>query len=175
MKEIIINDHQLKDFEIEKEVIRVKALIFNSKERIILAHNNNTYQFPGGHKTDEESMEECILREIREETGLSLEMKEAPFLCIKTYDNDYFGTGKKVLNCIYYYRFFTDELPNFMETQYDELEMATDFNLYYINWKDLKSFLKERESSEEMDSNIAREMLHVIDEYNELFKKDNLV
>lgn len=171
MKEIIINDNNLEESEIEQKVIRVKALILNSNGRIILAHNNNTYQFPGGHKTEEETMEECILREIKEETGLSLQVTEEPFLCIKTYDNNYFDTGKKVLNSIYYYRFFTNELPNFMETQYDELEMATDFNLYYIKWKDLETFLQQQES-QEMDPNITREMLHVIEEYNRQFKEE---
>ena len=113
MKEIVINDHHLTDDDIEMKVVRVKALILNSKGKILLAHNNNTYQFPGGHKDDDEEMDDCIIREIKEETGMDLEVTERPFLCIETYDNDYFGTGKKVLNIIYYYRFFTDEVPNF--------------------------------------------------------------
>ena len=106
MKEIVINDHQLSYDDIESKVVRVKGLIINSKGKILLAHNNNTYQFPGGHKDDDEEMDHCILREIKEETGMDLEVTERPFLCIETYDHDYFGTGKKVLNSIYYYRFF---------------------------------------------------------------------
>ena len=74
MKEIIINDHQLTDDDIEMKVVRVKGLILNSKGKILLAHNNHTYQFPGGHVDDDESMDECILREIKEETGISLEI-----------------------------------------------------------------------------------------------------
>ncbi len=169
MKEIIINDNQLKNEDIEMEVIRVKGLILNSKGKILLAHNNNTYQFPGGHKEDNETKDECMLREIKDETGIQLEIKEPPFLCIKTYDADYFGTGKKVLNSIYYYRFFTDEAPNFSKTHYDELELASDFNLYYISFNQLKSFLQK--NINEMDPKIAREMIHVIDVYNEVFKE----
>ena len=169
MKEIIINDFNLRDDEIEERVIRVKGLILHSNGKILLAHNNNTYQFPGGHKEDDESMNDCILREVKEETGIDVELTEEPFLCIRTYDNNYFGTGKKVLNSIYYYRFFTDEAPNFHETHYDELELATDFNLFYVNFSDLKEFLQKEEQNENMDSNIAREMIHVVDEYVNLF------
>ncbi len=163
MKKIIINDDHLKDTDVEMRVIRVKGFILNSKNKILLAHNNNTYQFPGGHLEDNEDMDDCIIREIMEETGIFLEVKEEPFLCIKTYDNNYFNTGRKVLNSIYYYRFFTDEVPNFEETHYDSLELESDFNLFYLNFDGLESFLQKHMSSGEIDPKIGREMLHVMD------------
>lgn len=169
MKEIIFNENNLEESSIEKTVIRVKGLIINSHGKILLAHNNNTYQFPGGHLDDNEKMDDCIIREIREETGIHVIVKEEPFLCIKTYDNDYFGTGKKVLNQIYYYRFFTDELPNYEETHFDELELATDFDLFYIEFSDLKKFLMKCIDNDKIDVNIGNEMIHVVDTYNELF------
>lgn len=168
MEKIVINDNSLKDEDIEIEVTRVKALIFTG-DKILLAHNNNTYQFPGGHKEDNESIDQCILREIKEEIGISLNIESSPFLCISTYDNDYFGIGKKVLNNIYYYRFFTDCVPNFSETHYDELELVTEFNLYYINFKYLKDFLLKSIKEGTTDTNIGREMLYVVDVYNKLF------
>lgn len=169
MKEIIINDKNITKEEIEKEVVRVKGLIINSKGKILIAHNNNTYQLPGGHVDGDESIDECIVREIKEETGINLEVTEGPFMSVVTYDHDYFGTGKKVLNSIYYYRFFTDEEPNIEETQYDELELATDFNLFYINFSDFDSFLQKNIDNGSIDKNIGREMLYVFSEYNNMF------
>ena len=93
MKKIIINDHNLTEEEMELKVIRVKGLIINSIGKILIAHNNDTYQFPGGHKEDNETINECIIREIKDETGIDLTIEEEPFLCIKTYDNNYFGTS----------------------------------------------------------------------------------
>ena len=172
MNKIIINDHNLKEEEIELKVTRVKALLINSSGKILLAHNNNTYQFPGGHVDDNESRDQCIIREIKEETGIDVIVKEPPFLKIVTYDYDYFGRGKKVLNTIYYYVFYTDEEPNIDETHYDELELETDFNLFYINIDELDSFIKKSMSSNNMDSNIGREMIYVYEEY-EKYKKNN--
>ncbi|MBQ6497250.1 MAG: NUDIX hydrolase [Bacilli bacterium] len=169
MKEIIINDKNLTENDMESEVIRVKGLILNSNGKILIAHNNNTYQFPGGHVDGDESINECIVREIKEETGINLKVTEDPFMSIVTYNQNYFGTGKKVLSKIYYYRFFTDEEPNLEETEYDELELATDFNLFYVNFEDFDSFLEKNIESGELDENIGREMLYVFSEYNNIF------
>lgn len=169
MKQIIFNDNNLTDEDIELKVVRVKALMINSNGKILLAHNNNTYQFPGGHTEENEDKKDCLKREVMEETGIDLEINEEPFLCITTYDNNYFGSGKKVLNSIYYYRTFTDSLPNLSKTHYDELELATDFNLYYVNFNNLDTFLKNAINDGSIDMNIAKEMIRVVDVYHEVY------
>ncbi len=169
MKQIIFNDNNLTDNDIELKVVRVKALMINSNGKILLAHNNNTYQFPGGHPEENESKKDCLIREVMEETGIELNVDEEPFLCITTYDNNYFGSGKKVLNSIYYYRTFTDSLPDLSKTHYDELELATDFNLYYVNFNTLEKFLKNAIENGSIDVNIAKEMINVVDVYHEVY------
>ena len=169
MKEIIFNDKNLVDSDMEEQVVRVKGLIINSKGKILLAHNNHTYQFPGGHLEDGENMNHCIRREIKEETGIDVKVEEDPFLCIKTYDDNYFNSGRKVLNSIYYYRFFTDDIPDFNSTHYDELELATDFNLFYVVFADLKNFLKKSMDDGSIDTNIGNEMMRAVDVYYELY------
>ena len=172
MKEFVINDDNLELEDVEMEVIRVKALIINSKGKILLVFNNNTYQFPGGHVDDGETIDECIKREIKEEIGINLEVKEDPFLCIETYDSNYFNTSKKVLNTIYYYRFFTDLEPDPSNTMYDELELKSEFNLFYVDFRKIEEFLISKIETNEIDPKIAREMLHVIKEYNKIYGED---
>lgn len=169
MKQIFINDNHLKEEDIDYEVIRVKALIVNHNDEILLAHNNYTYQFPGGHKDKEEDLESALQRELKEETGMDLVIDTGPFLQIKTYDNDYFNTGKKVENKIYYFRVFTDEEPDFTKTSYDGLEKESDFNLFYIQIQDLKYFINKSMEDATIDPKIGREMLLALSEYNELF------
>ena len=173
MNKIIINDNNLKDEEIDMKVTRVKGLIINSKDKILLAHNNNTYQFPGGHVKEDETNDDCIIREIKEETGIDVSITKPPFLEIVTYDYDYFGRGKKVLNTIYYYIFNTDKEPNLDETHYDELELATDFNLFYVNLEEIDSFIKKSMTNKSLDGNIGREMLYVFEEYKKQIKNNH--
>lgn len=169
MKRIFINDNFLTNKDVELEVIRVKALLVNSKGEILLAHNNNTYQLIGGHKEDGESLENTLLREIKEETGIGIKKCDEPFVQITTYDNNYFNTGKKVCSKIYYYRIVTDELPNILETHYDELESASDFNLFYVKIDNIKEFLYKSMNEGKIDKSIGREMLLVDKEYKRLF------
>lgn len=171
MKEFVINDYNLNDEDIQMKVIRVKALILNSSGKLLLVFNNNTYQFPGGHLDENETIEECIKREIKEEIGIELEVNDEPFLCIETYDNNYFGTGKKVLNTIYYYRFFTDLVPDISKTHYDEFEMNSEFKLFYVNFDDVEDFIHKKTEIKEFDLRISREMLHVIKEYKKIYNE----
>ena len=169
MKEIVINDSGLNKEEIDLEVIRVKALIVNSSGKILMAFNNNTFQFPGGHLEDGESKEECIRREVMEETGIIIEESLEPFLVITTYDDNYFDTNKRVLNSIYYYRIISDEVPNLDNTHYDELELKSDFDLYYVDFSNIGSFIKKEMENGKVDKKIGREMLYVVDIYNEIY------
>ena len=169
MKQIFINEANLKEEELDFSVIRVKGLVINSQGEILIAHNNGTYQFPGGHIEDEETLDDCLEREIKEETGIDIELDLGPFMQITTFDPNYFETGKKVGNKIYYYVIHTDDVPNFNETHYDELECQTEFNLFYVKLDELKLFLEEAISNGSLDENIGREMLLVLDEYNKIY------
>ena len=72
MKETIYNHDYLKNEDITEVVIRTKALIINDKN-IILGNENNIYQFPGGHLEKNETFEECLKREILEETSIEID------------------------------------------------------------------------------------------------------
>lgn len=169
MKRIFINDNYLRKDDIDFEVVRVKALLVNSKGELLLAHNNNTYQLIGGHVEDDEKLEDTLLREIKEETGIGILSTDGPFIQITTYDNNYFSTGKKVCSKIYYYRILTEEMPNILETHYDELESETDFNLFYVKIAELKDFLHKCIDDGSIDPSIGREMLLVEREYKEVY------
>lgn len=168
MKEIIINDKYLRDNEMDFLVIRVKGLIINSLGELLIAHNNGTYQFPGGHVEENEKLNVCLQREIKEETGIDIGLDNKAFMMIKTFDDNYFNTGKKVINKIYYFIIRSDEMPNFAETHYDELESQTDFDLFYIKLDKLQDFLNESVDNGSLDKKIGREMLLVLNEYNEI-------
>lgn len=169
MKRIFINDDSLTTDDLAYEVIRVKGIIVNNNNEVLVAHNNHTYQFPGGHVEKDEDMENALLREIKEETGIGILDINGPFMQIMTYAKNYFDSGKNVCNKIYYYRILSDEVPNLEETNYDELESQTDFGLFYVKVDNFAEFLNESMDNGTIDKNIGREMLLVFDEYNKLY------
>ena len=92
MKEIFLNTNNLSKEEIDEEVIRVKSLIINSKNELLLGYSYNTYQFPGGHLEENEDINTCLKREIKEETGMDISLDDLkPFMMIKYYSKNYFN------------------------------------------------------------------------------------
>lgn len=47
---------------------RVKILLRNSNEELILCKIDGVYHFVGGHPEDGESIQECARRKVKEET-----------------------------------------------------------------------------------------------------------
>ena len=95
MKEIITNKHNLTEEDITEVVKRVKILVINSKEEILLGYSHNNYQFPGGHVEDGESLPQTVKREMLEETGIDLEVKNIePFAVALGYYKDWPAEGK---------------------------------------------------------------------------------
>lgn len=89
MKEVFYNYDMLTEKDINNVVTRVKVLLINSKKEVLLGFGHKTYQFPGGHLEENETLAECLVREIREETGIELEETErTPFFVIKYFKQD---------------------------------------------------------------------------------------
>jgi len=169
MKRILINNKSLSKEELDYKVVRVKVFFVNSNNELLLAHNNDTYQLIGGHLKKDETMDECLKREIKEETGIYLRNVSTPFLNITTYDDNYFDTNKKVENSIYYYRVVSDAIPDLSKTEYDDIELQSDFNLFYVKLSEFENFINNCITEGTVDKNIAKELLIALDEYDYLF------
>ena len=95
MKELITNKYNLKEEEMTEVVKRVKILIINSNNEIILGYSHNDYQFPGGHVEDNEELIETVNREIKEEMGIELNLNYIePFARKSGYYKDWPEEGK---------------------------------------------------------------------------------
>lgn len=171
MKRIIINEENIDINKIDETVIRVKALMINEKEELLVVHNNYTYQFPGGHWREEESLEESLSREIKEETGISINIEPGPFMVIEEYYSNYLETENTRCNKMYYYIVHSNEGPKVEEMSLSELEQKTDFNLFYIPIKDMEVFLQESIKNNSIEEVIGEEMLTVMKEYQEKYRR----
>lgn len=164
MKKIFYNDDNLKREDIDETVTRLKALIVNSNNQILLGYSHKTFQFPGGHLEQNETLDEGLIRELREETGMvfNSEIFE-PFQVIKYYSKNYRNGGKNRENYIYYYLIKTDESINLENTHYDEYELAGNYELIYVDLKDVVGVLKESVVDNPINEIIVKEMLTALE------------
>ena len=166
MKEIIYNKDNLKDNEIDETVNRVKVLLINSKNELLLGYSHKIYQFVGGHVENGESFEDCIERELLEETGINIKLKSIkPFMCIKHYTKNYRDTGKDRISGIYYFKINCDEKYDLSKTCYTEDELDGKFELRYINIDKIEQVLIDNIPNNKLNEVIVHEMLEAIKEF----------
>lgn len=141
MKEILYNYDNLTKNDIDEVVVRTKGLIINDNDEITLGYSNRTYQFPGGHLEEGETLIECLLREIKEETGIDIKSADIkPFEKITYYTKNYHNSGKNRQNEIYYFVIKTNAKFNMKNAELDEGEKKISLQLKQYLYQKLKIF-----------------------------------
>ena len=166
MKQLITNKYNLTDSDMTEVVKRVKVLLVNSNNDVLLGYSYNNYQFPGGHVEENETLVQAVNREILEETGIELNITNiGPFACAIGYYKDWPAEGKNRKIEIYYYEVKTDEKPNLENTKYTENEKNGNFELRYIPLLDVENVLKTNAEEYGDKKGIAREMIDLFGVY----------
>lgn len=75
-----------------KPNVRVTAIIFYNGKLVVVRHQRsngeNYYLLPGGGLEHAESIEECVVREVKEETGLDVKVDHLAYYKTIYTDND---------------------------------------------------------------------------------------
>ena len=166
MKIVVHNEDNLKDNEINKFVYRARGVIINSQDEILMGYMGGIYQFPGGHLEGSETLDECLIREIKEETGMNVKGKfTKPFYKSVYYDKDY---GKKGINryCEFnYYLVKTDDKYDLSKTNFDDYEIEYNYELRYLKIDEFEKILNDDINSHQLNKIIYPEIIDVVREY----------
>lgn len=166
MKQLITNKYNLTDSDMTEVVKRVKVLLVNSNNDVLLGYSHNNYQFPGGHVEENETLVQAVNREVLEETGIELNITNIePFACAIGYYKDWPAEGKNRKIEIYYYEVKTDEKPNLENTEYTENEKDGNFELRYIPLLNVENVLRTNAEEYGDKKGIAREMIELFGVY----------
>ena len=132
MIEITKNKDNIQDSEINETVIRVKALIINSNNCILLGHSHCEYQFPGGHVLENEGLLYALKRELKEELGIEIfDLK-----LINVSENFFEWMGKYQHEMLFVYNVDLDN--NYEITQKDNFKCLDSDEIF--KWHKIKTF-----------------------------------
>ena len=165
MKTIIYNDDYLDRKDINKEVKRAKAIIINSNDELLLASSRNNYYLVGGHVEDDESDKDCLHREILEETGIDLEIKDIrPYFVVEYLCKDYPEVGDNTNYIANYYLVGCDKKPDLEKVELTEGEKEGGFELKYIHKNEVMRVLEESLNTCSK-VNVVRDTIDAVGEY----------
>lgn len=168
MKKIIVNANNLNEEEMTDLARKVKILLINSQNEIMLGYSHNEYQFPGGTQESNEELIDTVNREIEEETGIKLNLSEIEaFACAIGYYKDWPAEGRNKKIEIYYYEVKTDEKPNLDNLNLTEKEKEGNFELRYIPLDNVEEELKKNAKEYGDPHGITKEMLNLFEVYKE--------
>ena len=166
MKQLIYNYDNLTEEDITERKYRARGLIINSNNEILLGYSESVYMFPGGHLEGEETIEECLLREIEEETGLVID-KEVPELLyrISHYNRNWPSDGINRYTEFDYYLIKTDEKYNIDNMHLDEYETEHGYELKYVSFDDFEKLLNDTINDNPRNKGVYPDMMKVFEEY----------
>lgn len=166
VKVITYNKDNIKENEIDEVVHRAKALLIDKNNNLLLGYCNYAYQFPGGHLEKNETVGKCLIREVKEETGIDISKEKINyFMEINHYTRNYRNSNKNRLNKIYYFIVKTDKEPNLSKTSYVDYEKNGNYTLKKVNVNDIERVLLSNNNKNEVNDLIVKEMIDVIKEF----------
>lgn len=157
------NKDNLTDDQIDQVVTRVKVFVLNYDNQMLLASSGGGCQLPGGHVEHGEALVPAVIREVREETGISLTKQQVPkpFYEVRHYTKNYKNSNKNRLSKIIYYFVKTDLQPNMQLIELTENEKKNDFSIAYVDKSEFEKIIIDVKNNNPSPLNrtIAEEML----------------
>lgn len=149
MKKVIVNDSFLKEGDIDLVSYKTRAILLQG-DKLLIGKYAGVILLPGGKLDKAETVENAIVRELKEELGVDYTIGELKAVVeLHDYQKDYPSTDNKVINKKVVTRFYIGkykgiELNNVV---FSENEKKNDFKLELVSIKDLNEIFKEKSNN----------------------------
>ena len=113
VNQVIHNKDNLTLNDANKVTLRAKLIVENNNDEILICHMGVKYFLIGGHIDNDESDEQCLTREVAEESGVTLDFSNILPIASSNYINkDYPQNGDFTYTNTNYYAIKYDLVPN---------------------------------------------------------------
>lgn len=153
VNQVIHNEDNLTLNDANKVTLRAKLIVENNNDEILICHMGVKYFLIGGHIDNDESDEQCLTREVAEESGVTLHFSNILPIASSNYINkDYPKNGDITYTNTNYYAIKYDLVPNIEMQNLTEEEKKENFKLMYIPKNEVINFL---ENTKEINATLS--------------------
>lgn len=153
VNQVIHNEDNLTLNDANRVTRRAKLIVENNNDEILICHMGVKYFLIGGHIDNDESDEQCLTREVAEESGVTLDFSNILPIASSNYINkDYPKNGDITYTNTNYYAIKYDLVPNIEMQNLTEEEIKENFKLMYIPKNEVINFL---ENTKEINATLS--------------------
>ena len=153
VNQVIHNEDNLTLNDANKVTLRAKLIVENNNDEILICHMGVKYFLIGGHIDNDESDEQCLTREVAEESGVTLDFSNILPIASSNYINkDYPKNGDITYTNTNYYAIKYDLVPNIEMQNLTDEEKKENFKLMYIPKNEVINFL---ENTKEINATLS--------------------
>lgn len=153
VNQVIHNEDNLTLNDANRVTRRAKLIVENNSDEILICHMGVKYFLIGGHIDNDESDEQCLNREVAEESGVTLNFSNILPIASSNYINkDYPKNGDITYTNTNYYAIKYDLVPNIEMQNLTEEEKKENFKLMYIPKNEVINFL---ENTKEINATLS--------------------
>ncbi len=145
METIVINNNNLTDKDINEYGKKVRAVLFD-EEKILISCYGGVILLPGGSIDKNETSDQAIVRELKEETGIIYNIKDLKkLLVVKHYQQNYLTRNESIKNRLISTEYYIGKYQgiNLDETHMTDKELKDNFNLKLVNINELQNLLNK--------------------------------
>ena len=163
--EILLNRDELLDNEINEKSLKVRALLFDENNNVLVANYNGVIMLPGGKLDTNETISEAICRELNEELGQIYTPEELTyFMTLKHYQKDYPKVMDNIVNRLvetsYFIGLYKD--INIDSQSLSEKETNGNFRLELVSLNDLEEIVLNNKVDNPRNKYFQDELLEVL-------------
>lgn len=175
---LIINNENLEINEIDETNSKVRAILVDEENRVLIANYGGVILFPGGSIDNGENINQAIIRELCEETGTLYEEADLTFLIqLDFFQRNYIkrnGVKKnRLVKTSYFYG--TYKSVELISQCLTEKEKKDGFKLQLVSLSELEKMVLENHNDNPRNSYFQREMIEITKLYMNLFESKCVV
>ena len=169
--DLIINDYNLDLHKIDVFNTKVRALLIDDDNNILLANYGSVYLLPGGKIDGGEDATSAIIRELKEETGSEYLIDELEYLVtLDYYQKDYpirrnNGIINRFTKTYYYVGKYKGILVN--NQKLSEREKKDNFKLELVSLDNIEEIILNNKTNNPRNVFFIKELLTIIDYYKQ--------
>lgn len=166
--ELLINEDNLKLDEVQDFSTKVRALLLDEYNRILIANYGNVILLPGGKVDKGEENSIAIVRELSEELGESYNSEELDyFMTLNYFQKDYPKRDGTFQNRLVQTHYFIGKYKEIKKNRQKltEKERKDNFKLELVSLEELENIILNNKNDNPRNRYFQKELLMILDNY----------